>query len=335
MRQGLDTGMQAAIAAGVIIPGILASLTFKSGVQNLWTGASPLVWNGDTFQGVGLLAGLAPIVEGTEVRADGTSVSLNGVDPTLYQDSLDDIQLGAPAKIWLACLAPNSLALMGSPYLLFAGLIDRPDFKIGGESISIQLALESRMTNLQRASNRRYTSADQRVEYRMTLPSAGWKSSTIKPSSGIHDSLMPLTRFPNWDLKGLGPYLYAHASDPFVWGRQDCCLFAANAIQSFTGVDLADAFRDRYTDEASAFELVKRLTGGETVADAAEYCAGKHGLTEWKFPLQAQRGDLVVVENAGRTIAGVVDLSGRFARSMADSGPIQLPLTAVKRAWKV
>ena len=156
--------MLAALQSGVIIPAILASLTFKSGVQNIWTGEAPLVWNGITFQGVGTLAGMGPIVEGMEVRADGTSVSLQGVDPTLYQECLDDIQLGAPAKIWFALLAPD-MTLLGTPYLKFSGLVDKPDFKIGGESISIQLALESRMTNLQRASNRRYTSADQRIEY--------------------------------------------------------------------------------------------------------------------------------------------------------------------------
>ena len=145
---------------------------------------------------------------------------------------------------------------------------------------------------------------------------------------------MALTRITDWDTKGLGPYLFAHKSDPFVWGQADCCLFAANAIQSFTGQDLAADFRGKYTDEASAFALIREITGGNSVGNAAEYCATKAGLQEWRSPLLARRGDLVVIDNAGREIAGIIDLTGRFALSMAETGMIVLPLSAVKKAWK-
>jgi len=155
--------MQAALAAGVIVPAILAQLTFKSSTQYVWTGVGTLVWNGFTFQGVGSFGSLGTIVEGTEVKADGTSVGLSGIDPALYSDCLTDIQLGAAANIWFALLSDG--VIIGSPYLLFSGQVDKPSFTIGGENISVNLALESRMTDLKRASNRRYTTNDQHVAY--------------------------------------------------------------------------------------------------------------------------------------------------------------------------
>jgi len=155
--------MQAALSAGVIYPAILVSLTFQTGTQYVWSGVGPLVWSGNTYQGVGTLGKIGTVVEGIGVRADGTTVTLSGVDPTLYADCMNDIQLGAPALIYFALLSEG--AIIGAPYLLFSGLVDKPTVSESADSISITLNLESRMTNLQRASNKRYDSATQRAMY--------------------------------------------------------------------------------------------------------------------------------------------------------------------------
>ena len=43
----------------------------------------------------------------------------------------------------------------------------------------------------------------------------------------------------------------------FRWGTHDCALFAADVIQSMTGIDAAGVFRSRYdTKEAAETELV-------------------------------------------------------------------------------
>jgi hypothetical protein len=146
---------------------------------------------------------------------------------------------------------------------------------------------------------------------------------------------MPLKRTPHWATREFHDYLLAAKDRPFEWGQHDCCLSAANAIQSFTGVDLASDFRGLYTDEASAFALINTVTGGTTVADAAAYCANKHGLVERPKPLFAQRGDLVVIANGDTLIAGVVHLSGRHVVSVNDGGMVRLPISKVTRSWAV
>lgn len=146
---------------------------------------------------------------------------------------------------------------------------------------------------------------------------------------------MALKRTKHWDTREYDAHLRQHAKSPFAWGVHDCCLSAANAIQSFTGVDIADQFRGRYTDETSAFALIKKVTGGSTVADAAAYCANRHGLTEYEHPLMAQRGDLVVVRNGENLIAGIVHLNGKHVVSISEKGLIRLPISKVIRAWAV
>ena len=146
---------------------------------------------------------------------------------------------------------------------------------------------------------------------------------------------MPLTRIPQWETRAFPDFLRSRVDTPFKWGVQDCCLFAADAVQAITGTDIADDFRDKYTDEPSAFALIKSVTGGTTVADAVAYCATKHGLVENVHPLMAKRGDLVVIANGGSLIAGVVHLNGSQVISVSEAGPVRLPITSITRSWSV
>lgn len=152
---------------------------------------------------------------------------------------------------------------------------------------------------------------------------------------------MSLTRTPHWATRELHAFLLERAKAPFVWGLNDCCLFPADAIASFTGVDLAAAFRGEggtpaYTDLASAMALVEQVTGGgKTVGDAAAWCAAQHGLQELVHPLLAQRGDLVTMMSGGVEIGGIVHLNGRELVSVGEAGLMVLPITAVRRAWRV
>ncbi len=160
----LDSTLAAAITAGLIFPVRMAMLTFRSSTKYIWSGPGDLVWDAQTFKGVGSLGSIAVITEGVEVAAEGTTVTLSGIDPILLAECLTDIQPGAPAKIWFGLVTPQCV-LIGTPYLQFSGLVDVPTVTPGVDTISISLALESRMLDLARPSMRRYTSADQRLYY--------------------------------------------------------------------------------------------------------------------------------------------------------------------------
>lgn len=145
---------------------------------------------------------------------------------------------------------------------------------------------------------------------------------------------MALIRTETWDTQELNRFLIDHERDQFAYGAFDCCLFAADAIQVMTGVDIATEFRGKYKTELGALKAIRKITGGTSVEDAITYCAAQHGLTEWRYPLQAQRGDLVAIENGESIIAGIVHLNGKHVISIGESGLIRLPLTAIKRAWR-
>lgn len=94
------------------------------------------------------------------------TVSAQGSIPlgsTILTEALSDIQIGAAAKVYFGLFSNG--ALLGTPYLAFGGQVDQPKVKVSPDTLTISLALENRLVNLQRASQRRYTSADQHIEY--------------------------------------------------------------------------------------------------------------------------------------------------------------------------
>lgn len=161
--RALDPALASALSNGVIVPAVFAMLTFASETSYVWSGVGPFTWGGNTFIGGGGYVGMGGISEGVDVEAKGTSVSLAGIPSALLTECISDIQLGLPAKIWFALLSNG--AIIGTPYLHFSGTVDQPSISIDVETSMITLALENKLSNLQRASQRRYTSADQHITY--------------------------------------------------------------------------------------------------------------------------------------------------------------------------
>jgi hypothetical protein len=152
--------MLAALESNAIRPAFAAIITFKSQTVYVWSGVGNLVYAGNTYLGVGDFGEVGGITEGSDVQAYGTSLTLSGIDPNLLSESLADIELGAPVTLYFLLLDQNA-AIIGTPYPLFVGTVDKPTLSIGTDTLRITLSLENRLSNLQRANQRRYTAADQ------------------------------------------------------------------------------------------------------------------------------------------------------------------------------
>lgn len=164
--RNLDTTFAAATVAPVLSPAILVLLTFATATRYVWSGVGQLVFNGNTYLGVGSLGSIGGISEGVGVKADGTTVTLSGIDPIWLAESMTDIQLGGLAEIFFGAVAIGSgNVLIGNPYRVYRGCVDQPTVVVGADTVSITLALENRLLDLQRAQSQRYTAADQNLKY--------------------------------------------------------------------------------------------------------------------------------------------------------------------------
>ena len=164
MPRDISAGMLTPLLGNNISPAFLVQLAFKTQTVFAWTGVGDLVFNGNTYLGVGDLGEISPVVEGTTVQADGMNLTLSGIDNNLLSECLTDIQLGAPVTVSLAFLDGNG-NIFGTPFPCFVGQVDQPKIEIGMKTLSITLALESKLSDLGRANQRRYTSADQEARF--------------------------------------------------------------------------------------------------------------------------------------------------------------------------
>ena len=141
-----------------------------------------------------------------------------------------------------------------------------------------------------------------------------------------------MTRLPDWQVK-YALFLTSHRKVPYAWGTSDCCTFAADGVKAMTGVDIAEDFRG-YKTQKGAYGAIKRVCGGSSAADAAAYGSKKYDIPELSTVLLAQRGDLLLVENAGSVITGLVSMHGQ-AVCVTDKGLYSFPIHSAIKAYRV
>lgn len=112
---------------------------------------------------------------------------------------------------------------------------------------------------------------------------------------------------------------------PFAWGRNDCCLFAADAVLAVSGIDVADQLRGRYDTAAQAAELLEDLGGVERLAEQM--------LGDEVLPAQAQPGDIGLVHTGGRQSLAVC--GGQHWHAPGEARLETLPRSAATRAWRM
>lgn len=122
----------------------------------------------------------------------------------------------------------------------------------------------------------------------------------------------------------LAAFIEARRARAFSWGEQDCALFAADWACALGHDDPAVSLRGQYASARDAAQLVHRLGGlGRLVSDC--------GFIEWQHPSMAQRGDVALLDNAGRELLAIVN--GAQAVAPAEHGLVWLPMGQALRAW--
>lgn len=136
----------------------------------------------------------------------------------------------------------------------------------------------------------------------------------------------------------LGVYLRRQQALPFDWATNNCCTFVCDAIFAMTGTDLMKEFRHTPT-KAAAARLYARHGGLEKIIERQAQRFGARELTYPEAPIRcglAQRGDVALIDLAsGESALAIVDLNGRELVAMAPDGPVRVPLSAARRAWRI
>jgi hypothetical protein len=110
------------------------------------------------------MLGISAIGETSEVRAVAFEVSLSGAISELVSVALSQGRQGLPGRVWLGFF-DDSGNLISEPFKSFDGRMDVMDITDDAVTARIGVYYESRLINLDRTRERRYTSEDQRLDY--------------------------------------------------------------------------------------------------------------------------------------------------------------------------
>jgi len=164
MPRNISTPMLTALSQTILRPALFVSATFASETVYMWSGSGNTTWNSQTWTGTGALLGITTPEDGSTVEARGISITLSGIDPVVLPEMLTDYKLGAPAAVYLG-LYDATNTLISSPATSWKGRMDQPTIDVDTDSAVITINCESRLIDMNVASDRRYTLEDQNRDW--------------------------------------------------------------------------------------------------------------------------------------------------------------------------
>ena len=196
MSRDLSGGVALNLEQDVIYPFFAVELLFDDGtfetvdgdttdrILRLWTGFGTLVFEDNEYYGTGNLLDVSAIEESAEMAAKGATITLSGVPSEVISLALSEEYQGRQAKLHFGLLQRGQLQLESSNYILlqdggkiflednktslteiFVGYMDQMNINESPDTASIELTLENKLVDLERARVGRFTSEYQKSLY--------------------------------------------------------------------------------------------------------------------------------------------------------------------------
>jgi|TARA_R100000479_G_C6279278_1_gene162357 hypothetical protein len=139
--------------------------------HKMWTGDYDFTYYHDgathTYAGAGSLLGVSDVTENADLQASGLEIKL--IASAEFITVLRDLEYQGGAVIgWLGIVDINSLGNKANPagiFKFFEGFVDTMHFTMSENACLITLKAENKLIRLSKSNNRRYTAADQKIEY--------------------------------------------------------------------------------------------------------------------------------------------------------------------------
>ena len=198
MSRDLDPSTIDAISQDVVRPFFAVELLFEEGtfipigsttttdrILRMWTGQGTLVLDdGTEWIGAGNLLSISDIEETAEMSVRGATITLSGIPSEVLSLALSEPYQGRVCNIYFGTFFSGSLLKETGNYILlqdgsrinletgekgfnqlFSGYMDQMNIEDGPETSTIELKVENRLIDLERARVARFTSAYQKSVY--------------------------------------------------------------------------------------------------------------------------------------------------------------------------
>jgi hypothetical protein len=164
MTRDISATNQTASAESAIHPVLFVELMFDDGAVRFHSEVGDIAWGGNTYTGAGRLGGISAVEEESELARSPLNLSLSGLPTDLLSVLLNQHYQGRQATVYLGYLNLTTNVLVDDPFILHRGRMDTPQFE-QGETLAINLSVESRFAAWDRPVSRRFNNADQQSLY--------------------------------------------------------------------------------------------------------------------------------------------------------------------------
>ena len=160
MSRDLTPATVTAIEQPEVYPFFAVELQFDAETIRLWTGQGTLILGDATeWIGLGQLLSLSSIEETSEMSVKGATITLSGIPSELLSLALSSPYQGRVCKIYFGI---NGEDVFNE---LFSGYMDQMNIEESGDTSTIELAVENKLIDLERAKVARFTSGYQKSIY--------------------------------------------------------------------------------------------------------------------------------------------------------------------------
>lgn len=164
MSRSVTAGVTTELQAKTNYPIFLFEANFSSGPVRVWSGWGSITWNGQTWQGTGVLGKVDGVLEDNDITAKGFETTLTGIPSANRAIVLADARRGLYGYLYLG-FTDSAFALIADPFLLAVGRLDVASISVSGDTMSIRVRWEDELIDLDRSRELLYTDVDQQALY--------------------------------------------------------------------------------------------------------------------------------------------------------------------------
>jgi len=159
MSRSVPAGILTALSQNVVEPFYAVEAQFTGGTVRLWTGYGDRTIEGNTYTGAGSLLGISGLDEVADLSAKSITVTLSGLDSTVLSLALSEPYQRRTLRVLFGVQGESTIVEV------FSGLMNTMTIDDDAEVGTVSVVVDSRLVELERASNRRYTSESQKSRY--------------------------------------------------------------------------------------------------------------------------------------------------------------------------
>ena len=159
MSRTVPAALLTALAQPEVQPFYAVEFLFDSGAVRIWTGYDNRTIAGQTYIGAGSLLNIQGLGEVADLSAKSITISLSGVGASLVSLALQEPYQRRVCRVYFGAVNVSEVVEV------FSGQLNTMSIEDSGDNSTISVLVDSKLVELERASNRRYTSENQKSRF--------------------------------------------------------------------------------------------------------------------------------------------------------------------------